>query len=173
MALTKKTKRKKTTPSLESRLGSKRKVRAGPGGAKTLPALRCYFGYCLYKSAMRMREGLDHGLTSLKIIAPQLGILLILKNHGALSQIELGSSMAIDRASMVKMLDGLEKLGFIERRPNQKDRRENLIALTSAGMAAEKKAGTVVKQVERRLLSKFSTQEAEILRTLILKFYQS
>ena len=57
--------------------------------------------------------------------------------HGAgepLSQVELGRRMLSSRANITKLVDLLERLGYVRRTPGE-DRRVNLVALTEIGRA--------------------------------------
>ena len=48
-----------------------------------VPALKKHFGFCLYKSAMRFRCLLHEAIEKYRIIGPQLGILLILRESSS------------------------------------------------------------------------------------------
>jgi DNA-binding MarR family transcriptional regulator len=41
--------------------------------------------------------------------------------------------MGVDRTTMVTLIDDLETKGLVERRPDSKDRRKNVVVLTDAG----------------------------------------
>ncbi len=43
------------------------------------------------------------------LVSPQFGILRLLQLLGPMSQITLGQDLGIDKASMVKFIDGIEK----------------------------------------------------------------
>src|SRR4051812_12116887 len=81
--------------------------------SKIHPHLTTYIGYCLHKVALKMRAGLDARVAELGLVAPQYGMLIILDLEGAITQMELGQYMAMDKATMVRMVDGLEELGFV------------------------------------------------------------
>lgn len=56
----------------------------------------------------------------------------LLWNHGAMSQQELADLMQKDKNSVTKLVDGLERKGFVKRIQNKDDRRSNTIVLTDA-----------------------------------------
>ncbi|TSJ44834.1 MarR family winged helix-turn-helix transcriptional regulator [Fluviicola chungangensis] len=55
---------------------------------------------------------------------------LIGKKNGLISQQELADQLLMDKVSMVRILDALQKDGFIERKTNPNDRRERQLHIT-------------------------------------------
>src|SRR6185437_7126454 len=72
------------------------------------PELLKYVGYCFHKAALRMRSKIDAQLSPQGIVAPQFGMLALLEIQGPMTQNELGAYMKIDKATMVRLVDGLE-----------------------------------------------------------------
>lgn len=56
---------------------------------------------------------------------------LIGKNNGNINQQELADQLLMDKVSMVRIIDALQKDGFIERKTNPKDRRERKLHITA------------------------------------------
>jgi DNA-binding MarR family transcriptional regulator len=133
------------------------------------PNLRTYFGFCLYKSAARLRLMLDGALAKHKIVAPQLGILRLLDWDGPTSQIELGRALSIDKATMVKLIDGLEARSLVMRVGSGKDRRVKLVEITSAGRKVLKVASKTRDGVEKEFLSALTESECQFLREILPK----
>ena len=70
------------------------------------------------------------------VLSPgQMGILLALENEKQTTMGELSRILEIDNAAITRLVDKLEKLDFVERQINLKDRRQMLITITSSGMA--------------------------------------
>lgn len=67
---------------------------------------------------------------------------LIGKNNGLISQQELADQLLMDKVSMVRILDALQKDGFIERKTNPDDRRERRLHITP-------KAKPWIKEIEK------------------------
>ncbi len=64
-------------------------------------------------------------------LTPEQFLLLdLLWNKGPLSQQELADSLLKDKNSVTKLVDALERKGFVARRQNPNDRRSNTIILT-------------------------------------------
>jgi DNA-binding MarR family transcriptional regulator len=131
------------------------------------PALKSYFGYAFVKAALKYKFMLSSELNSFNIVSPQLGMLKLLHVLGPVSQIQLGQEMGIDKASMVKFLDGLEKNKWIQRMTDKKDRRIKLVGVTTKGLEAIKKLTTIQQKVVKEFLSPLSKAEQEQLKDLI------
>jgi DNA-binding MarR family transcriptional regulator len=133
------------------------------------PNLKTNFCYCFYKAAARMRVLLDARLQPLGLIAPQLGLLRLLNDFTLLSQVELGAQMGIDKATMVKLIDSLEKQKLVTRKSDSKDRRVKIIQMTAQGKKMLDKAAQVRESVESELLSGLDKEERDVLRVAIPK----
>ena len=63
-----------------------------------------------------------------------VGVLATLQAAGPLSQQELALRLNVNRTVMVKLIDGLEARGYVERVRNPEDRRAYALHATSAGL---------------------------------------
>jgi DNA-binding MarR family transcriptional regulator len=136
---------------------------------KVHPALKKHFGFCLYKSALRFRCRLHESIEKYKIIGPQLGILLILRESSSISQIDLGRDMGIDKATMVKLLDGLEKLKMLQRIPSLKDRRIKNLEITAKGLKTTKDIEAIHDKILQDFLINLTPQEKASIISIIPK----
>ena len=57
-------------------------------------------------------------------------ILFFLNEHNGCNQQNICNNLAIDKTAMVKVIDHLIKVGFVDRNVNPDDRREHFIVLT-------------------------------------------
>jgi DNA-binding MarR family transcriptional regulator len=95
-------------------------------------------------------------------IRPGLFSLLILaRSNPGIAQIELGTHLGVDKASIVALLDRLERAGLIERRRSTRDRRRQGIFLTEAGTGELEALMVQVRQLERHMASRFNKVELE------------
>ena len=67
----------------------------------------------------------------------------------------------MDKASIVALLDRLERAGLIERRRSTRDRRRQGIFLTDAGSSELETLMQQVRQLERQIASRFSKSELD------------
>jgi len=69
-------------------------------------------------------------------VAPRyLGLLMIIEANPGQPQSRLAEAVAIQRSSLVAILDQLEREGIVERRPSPRDRRSKSVRLTERGAA--------------------------------------
>src|SRR5579863_6662455 len=95
-------------------------------------------------------------------IRPGLFSLLILtRSNPGIAQIELGTHLGVDKASIVALLDRLERAGLIERRRSTRDRRRQGIFLTEAGSTELEALMGQVRQLERQMASRFTKTELD------------
>ena len=69
-------------------------------------------------------------------ITPEQYLLIdLLWDEGPLTQKEIADRMQKDKNSITKLIDGLEKKGYVSRKTDNDDRRRNVVALTTFGQA--------------------------------------
>jgi DNA-binding MarR family transcriptional regulator len=131
----------------------------GPG-----PELSRRLGYLLKHAQLRMAELTAAALAPYVIDGRELGVLLVLADGQPASQQQAAQRLAIDRTTMVAMLDTLEGKGLVSRHPDADDRRRNVVELTDAGRDILQRAVKASDDAERVLLAPLSPQAAQQLR---------
>jgi MarR family transcriptional regulator for hemolysin len=97
------------------------------------PRLREQFGSHLARLSRLWRNRLDERLAPLGLTQAKWVILLHLsKAGGALGQKDLVDRVGVEAPTMVRVLDGLQRMGLIERRDCPGDRRSKSVHLTAA-----------------------------------------
>ena len=94
------------------------------------------------------------------------GVLSTLAESGPLTQIELATTMSIDRTAMVYLIDELEAQTLAERVRSAQDRRAFLIHLTPGGRRAQRKAATALAGAADTLLTPLDAAERRHLADL-------
>lgn len=132
-------------------------------------------GFLLGRSVLKIQEISGEALKPFGITSKQLGILLVIKEKGEQPQQEIGKCMHVDRTTMVQLIDGLEKLGMVERKENSEDRRAYSMALTAKGRdilpKAMQAALTAEKEFLQGLASKDQKELVRILKQLVLHHF--
>lgn len=131
----------------------------GPG-----PELTRRLGYLLKHARLRMAELTAAALAPYVIDGRELGVLLVLADGQPASQQQAAQRLAIDRTTMVAMLDTLEGKGLVSRHPDADDRRRNVVELTDAGRDILQRAAKASDEAEQALLAPLSPQAARQLR---------
>lgn len=105
-------------------------------------------------------------------LKPGLFSLLVLVGcNPGIAQIDLGTHLGIDKASIVALLDRLERAGLVERCRSARDRRRQGIFLTAQG-ASELDAMVIqVRQLEKQMASTFTRAELEQFLGFLQRLY--
>jgi len=106
-----------------------------------------------------------------KIRPGLFSLLCLVRFNAGIAQIELGSNLGVDKASIVALLDRLERAGLIERRRSTRDRRRQGISLTEAGAAEFDSLMMQVRQLERHMASRFTKPELEQFLAYLQRMY--
>jgi MarR family transcriptional regulator, lower aerobic nicotinate degradation pathway regulator len=96
-------------------------------------------------------------------------VLACLDESGKLSQQQVADRVAIDRSDLVKLLDQLEALGHVMRRPDPDDRRRHILILTAAGTQAVRQAEQAVGQATDDVFANLTAEERHTLHRLTLR----
>jgi len=106
-------------------------------------------------------------LAPFPINARELALLMFLNAREPESQQQAARRLGIDRTTMVALTDALEAHGLVVRRPDETDRRRNVIELTDAGRTTLREATRASDEAERRLLAELDDAEAAQFRSLL------
>lgn len=87
------------------------------------------------------------------------------------SQQELCRAVGVDSGNMVELLDRLEALGYIKRVRDAKDRRRQLLVMTSSGRSAVSEMFQAIEAHDRGFFSPLSKTELAELVRLLSKVY--
>jgi DNA-binding MarR family transcriptional regulator len=132
--------------------------------AAPLPVLADRFGYLLKHAHLRLAELTRAALAPFGISGRELAVLLAIDDRPPASQQEIARRMAVDRTTMVALIDDLEDKGLVQRQQDPDDRRKNVVALTDVGRTTLRQATAAAGQAERRLLGSLSDDESAMLR---------
>jgi DNA-binding MarR family transcriptional regulator len=137
---------------------------------RTLPM--ALFGRLSEAAERVMREHMNPLFAQAGLQSGEFDVLATLRRSGEpymLSPTQLYEAAMISSGGMTDRLDRLEGAGLVERRPDPKDRRGKLIALTDAGRRLiDETIGRHVSN-EERLLSSLTEAEQQTLDALLRK----
>lgn len=116
------------------------------------------------------------GIRATRLVHEQVGrpgaradfaVLSALDEFGAMSQAELGRRLGLDRSDIAAVLDRLEADQLVERRPDDVDRRRNVIVPTAKATPAIDDLQQALDSAQSALLEPLSTAErAHLVRLL-------
>ena len=99
----------------------------------------------------------------------QFSVLAALERFGPMDQVSLGGATALDRTTVVVVVDKLDARGFVTRTQSSKDRRFKIVVITEEGRALLDRALPSVHMAQSRLLAPLSLQERAQLVHLLAK----
>ncbi len=135
-------------------------------------AIAHHTGLLIYKLAQFMQEELDRALETIGMKTRHYAVLSAVNYKGPMSQQAVGSKLNIDRATMVAIVDHLERLHLLERRRNANDRRLYDLTVTASGQATVLEAEQAVREVEERLFAPLGDQGRSTLHGLLSQLTQ-
>jgi DNA-binding MarR family transcriptional regulator len=95
--------------------------------------------------------------------------LMILRDHGALTQATLGEALRLDPANLVGLLNELEERGLLDRRRDTADRRRHIVELTPEGGEAVTRAEHALADVQDHVLAGLGEEQRCTLHELLAR----
>jgi DNA-binding MarR family transcriptional regulator len=157
----KKTKRATLPKTLPLRKSSQPK-RVSPA-VVDLGVLNHHLGYFVRRVQVWIFQDFIGHLARIDISPAQFSVLVIIGANEGLSQSEVGATLGIERARLVRMLHLLDRRGLTERLPSSADGRRHALRLTRAGHARLKQAKTLAAQHEASLSTKLGPERHRLL----------
>ena len=128
-----------------------------------------YIGYMLSDVARLMRTVFDRRVRDLGLTRGQWLVLTRLYRRPGSSQTELADMLEIDRASAGRMIDRMERGGWVERRADPADRRINRLFLTGEARKVHADMWAVAEATVDDALSALSLEERAQFTALTTK----
>lgn len=127
-------------------------------------------GFLLTDAAHLLRKLIDRRLQPLGLSRAQWSILAILSNHEGLSQSQISDELEIEKSTTGRLIDQVERSGWIERRPIPGDRRLWGIHLTDQARQLIAEVESVVLNTRAEMLRGLSAEQqqhlSEVLQTV-------
>jgi DNA-binding MarR family transcriptional regulator len=123
------------------------------------------FDQCLYFNTTALARALERewarAFKPLGLTPSQVFMLRAIVEHPGLLQSRLADALSISRPTATRTLDGLQKLGLVERWSTESDGRGSAIHPTDSAHAVMKRIGTASSEVTRRIKRKLGTSRFE------------
>lgn len=103
----------------------------------------------------------------LGITASQAMVLNFLGEEDCITAHLLGQKLQITSATTTGILDRLERMSLIERRPHPEDRRAILVCLTQQGHENAREINQIMVEANEAFLGRFHSGDAEMFRDLL------
>lgn len=115
----------------------------------------------------------DQKFESVGLYRGQPPVLRALWKQEGLTQTELAENLKIAPATVTKMLQRMERTGFIQRRPDEFDQRVTRVYLTEAGRAVKSDLEGIFKTMELETFGNFSGEEQALLHRFLIQIRQN
>ncbi|UPA25486.1 MarR family winged helix-turn-helix transcriptional regulator [Shinella oryzae] len=107
----------------------------------------------------KMRALFDARVKERGLTLPRARALMILGRGSQLNQRELADELDIETPTLVRLLDGMEKQGFIERQSVEGDRRAKQIVMTTHGARMAGEVLDLARSLRADVLADISTAD--------------
>lgn len=108
---------------------------------------------------------------NLELTQKQVSVLWLVDDHPEIAQADIGRRLQIDRATVMAIVNRLQKRGFIERGASTRDKRRQTLHLTAKGHEALVEARACILQHEEWLKSRFTATEVKTLVKLLKRLH--
>lgn len=126
-------------------------------------------GYLLYRLGLRSGSLFNAGLEQHGLRLRHYALLRYLSAVEGARQRELSDRLGYDPSAIVSLVDDLQRLELVERRPDPSDRRNRIVVLTPAGQRLLKESEQDGARVTDDLLAPLGTEERRTLHALLLR----
>jgi len=111
--------------------------------------------------AMRFQEA------DIDMTAEQWGAILVLLNGEAMTQGQLGERLCLEKSSVSRLTDGLERRGWIIRTQDPKDSRQKLVTPTTKVLDTAEHCATIARAVLEEAQLGMTEDEMLVMRSLL------
>lgn len=124
------------------------------------------FHLLIGRTPQNLNRFLSHNLkdSGIPMTKEQWSVMAVLWDTDGCTQQFLADATHRGRAGITRLLDNLEKEGYVERRPDPNDRRSNLIFLTQKGNAIQEQVVSVLNETVRAITKDISDEDIRDLR---------
>lgn len=159
--------RKKTAPK-------PRRDDAAPAPALRQGFLPDLIGYQIRRAHARMRRDFNQSTADLHLgFRPgQVSAMVLIIENPGLIQIELARELDVDKATVVSLVDNLEKAGLVRRQRSSKDRRKQALLPTRAGVRMVQELRRLTEEHEAHFREKFRDGELRQFLEFLQRIYQ-
>jgi len=131
------------------------------------PEDESYVGYLLSDVARLMRTVFDRRVRRIGLTRAQWLVLTRLHRRPGASQSELADMLEVEKATAGRLVDRLERNGWVERRGDRKDRRINRLYLTAEAERVQLSMWAIAEQTVNDALATLSGNERGELTRLM------
>jgi len=110
--------------------------------------------------------------SDLDLTQKQVSVLWLIDDHPEIAQADIGRRLQIDRATIMGIINRLQKRGYVERGDSTLDKRRQTLHLTPTGHEALVGARECILTHERWLKERFTAKEVTTLIALLGRIHE-
>ncbi len=99
--------------------------------------------------------------------AEQWGAIIILLNGEGMTQGQLGEKLHLEKSSVSRLMDGLEKRGWIGRTQDPNDSRQRIVTPTPTALETAERCATIARAILEEAQRGLTEDEMELFRSLL------
>lgn len=130
-------------------------------------------GMLTNKTNRKMLRFLNSKLQKYDITPEQWNVLLSLSKEEKVNQKQLSKKVDKDQATLVRILDILEKKELVERKSSREDRRAFFIDVTDKGRELVNKLIPFISGIFEQMLNNISIEEIDTYRKVLMKINEN
>ena len=160
----------------EAATGRRRTVRPSrasglaPADRLDIAELNDHVGYFLRRLQVALFKNFIRTLAPLDVRPAQYSVMVLIAANPGRSQAAIGQALSIERARLARMLHGLERRQWIERRAAPDDARSHSLFLTAAGVKALSQIRRLAAKHEARMVEVIGGERRATLLELLREF---
>jgi DNA-binding MarR family transcriptional regulator len=135
-----------------------------------LDVLNDRLGYFVRRMQVWVFQDFIRRLSSIDISPAQFSVLVVISANSGLSQMELATTLGIERARLVRMLHRLERRGLTQRLASSADRRRHALRLTRDGQKILARAKALAAEHETALKERLGPERHRLLLDSLREF---
>src|SRR5690349_5581457 len=126
------------------------------------------FGFILHDVARLLRKRFDQRARALGLSRSQWQVLAHLSRHEGINQSGLAEILEIENITLGRLVDRMAEAGWLERRPDPKDRRARLLFMTEKVAPVMEQMRALAEETRNEALDGLLPEQRETLVDLLL-----
>ena len=127
------------------------------------------FGFVLYETARLLSKRFDQRSKSLGLTRAQCQVLAYLVYHEGINQAGLAELLELEPISLGRLIDRMAQAGWVERRPDPRDRRAWQLYITEKAKPLFTEMIEIGRDVRAEALAGFTQDESDKIMDLLLR----
>jgi DNA-binding MarR family transcriptional regulator len=127
------------------------------------------FGFVLYETARLLSKRFDQRSKSLGLTRAQCQVLAYLVYHEGINQAGLAELLELEPISLGRLIDRMAQAGWVERRPDPRDRRAWRLFITEKAKPLFAEMIEIGRDVRAEALAGFTQEESDKIMDLLVR----